>query len=250
MLAITIGIRSPHFKEHYMSTTQPEQSDWSEPQSPDPSAGDGDSRDRPTPRRRGRSHEHHGRGERRDTDTGDHRSRKAEGRGRRSDERHGHDRGEGRSRSRGRAQRGDVRAAVLLLLAEQPMHGYQLMHAISDRTEGAWRPSPGAIYPTIAQLEDEDLVSVIAEAGRKLVTLTDAGREYLAANQSTIGDPFTAITDQAGGRHDLRGSVEQVYAAARAVGKAGNDAQIAAAQEVLNQTRRALYLILADTPAT
>jgi DNA-binding PadR family transcriptional regulator len=154
-------------------------------------------------------------------------------------------RGDGR---RGRAQRGDVRAATLLLLADEPMHGYQLMQAIADRTQGAWRPSPGAIYPTLAQLEDEGLVSVVAEAGRKLATLTAAGRDYLAANQATMVDPFTAITSEAGGTQDLRGSVEQVFAAARAVLQTGNDAQIAAAQDVLGQARRALYLILAEGP--
>jgi DNA-binding PadR family transcriptional regulator len=135
------------------------------------------------------------------------------------------------------------------LLSDRPMHGYQLMRAIADRTQGAWRPSPGAIYPTIAQLEDEDLVSVVADAGRKLVTLTDAGCEYVRANADAIADPFSAITEQAGGRHDLRGSVEQVYAAARAVGKSGTDTQIASAQHVLTRARRDLYLILADEGA-
>ncbi len=130
------------------------------------------------------------------------------------------------------------------------MHGYQLMHAIAERTEGAWRPSPGAIYPTIGQLEAENLVSVVADAGRKLVTLTEAGREYLRANQATMADPFSAITAQAGGGRDLRGSVEEVYAAARAVGKAGSDDQIAMAQHVLAEARRSLYLILADVPIT
>jgi DNA-binding PadR family transcriptional regulator len=128
------------------------------------------------------------------------------------------------------------------------MHGYQLMHEIAERTEGAWRPSPGAIYPTIAQLEDEALVSVVPDAGRKLVTLTESGREYVRANSATMADPFTAVTAQAGGRRDLRGSVEQVHAAARAVGRSGTDAQIARAQDVLTEARRALYLILADGP--
>jgi DNA-binding PadR family transcriptional regulator len=155
-------------------------------------------------------------------------------------------RGEGRGR--GRAQRGDIRAASLLLLADAPMHGYQLMHAIAERTNGAWRPSPGAIYPTIAQLEDEGLVTITPDSGRKLVTLTEAGREYLAANAETMTDPFTEITKQAGGSHDLRGSVERVRDAARAVGLSGTDAQIAAAQEVLSQARRSLYLILAEDP--
>ncbi len=129
------------------------------------------------------------------------------------------------------------------------MHGYQLMHAIADRTKGAWRPSPGAIYPTIAQLEDENLVSVVAGGGRKQVTITEAGRDYLKANLDTMGDPFTAITSQAGGSNDLRGSVEEIYAATRAVGKSGTDAQIAQAQQILARARRDLYLTLAEAPA-
>lgn len=91
---------------------------------------------------------------------------------------------------RGRAPRGDVRTAVLLLLAEEPMHGYQLMQAIADRSGGRWTPSPGAIYPTISQLEDEGLVTVTADAGRKLVTLTDAGREHVQARRDAGADPF------------------------------------------------------------
>jgi len=72
-----------------------------------------------------------------------------------------------------------VRAAVLALLAEEPMHGYQLMQAIADRSGGRWTPSPGAIYPTISQLEDEGPVNVTAESGRKLVAMTHDGREHL-----------------------------------------------------------------------
>jgi DNA-binding PadR family transcriptional regulator len=149
-------------------------------------------------------------------------------------------------RGRGRAPRGDIRAASLLLLADEPMHGYQLMQAIATRTNGAWRPSPGAIYPTIAQLEDEGLVTITPDSGRKLVTLTEAGREHLASIAETMPDPFTAVTEQAGGRRDLRGSIEQLHVAARAVAMSGNDEQIAAAQEILSQARRSLYLILAE----
>lgn len=123
------------------------------------------------------------------------------------------------------------------------------MSAISERTHGAWRPSPGAIYPTIAQLQDEDLVTVVADAGRKMVTLTEAGREYMRSNETTLADPFTAITAQAGNPYDLRGSVEELHTAAHALGRSGSDAQIARAQEILAQTRRALYLILAEAPA-
>ncbi|MCW2523455.1 MAG: transcriptional regulator, PadR-like family [Frankiales bacterium] len=130
------------------------------------------------------------------------------------------------------------------------MHGYQLMQAITDRTEGAWRPSPGAIYPTIAQLEDEGLVSVLADSGRKLVTLTEAGRAYVTEQGAAMPDPFTAVTRQSGGIRDLRGAVEQIHTAARAVGQTGSEAQVAAAQTVLESARRSLYLILADGSAT
>ncbi|RAK40628.1 PadR family transcriptional regulator [Actinoplanes lutulentus] len=143
--------------------------------------------------------------------------------------------------------RGDVRTAVLILLgeAERPMHGYQLMHAIAERTGGRWQPSPGAIYPTISQLEDEGLVTVTASAGRKLVTLTDSGRAHIAASGSE--DPFTAFP---GGFSsiDLRPLLEQVHDAARQVARTGTDAQAEAAARILADTRKALYLLLADGP--
>src|SRR3954451_2013121 len=110
----------------------------------------------------------------------------------RRDDAHGGRRGQRPHRhgGRGRAPRGDVRTAVLLLLSEQPMHGYQLMQAIAERTGGGWTPSPGAVYPTINQLEDEGLVTVPAHAGRRLAAITDAGRDQLAANREAWGDPF------------------------------------------------------------
>jgi DNA-binding PadR family transcriptional regulator len=147
-------------------------------------------------------------------------------------------------RGRGRAGRGDVRTAVLILLAEQPMHGYQLMQAMAERTNGVWRPSPGAIYPTIAQLEDEGLVTTVAEGGRKLVTLTDAGRTSLADNAGD--DPFAALAGTPGQAYDLRSALEEIHVAARLLGRNGTDAQAKAAQQVLTETRRSLYLILAE----
>jgi DNA-binding PadR family transcriptional regulator len=152
----------------------------------------------------------------------------------------------GRGRRGGRAGRGDVRTAILLLLAEEPMHGYQLMQAVADRTGGAWRLSPGAVYPTIAQLEDEGLVQVSAEGGRKLVTLTDAGREHVQ-NLGDV-DPF-AVFGGAGERVDLRGTIGDLIGAAWQLVRAGDPAQLAAAAGVLAETRRQLYLILAgETP--
>jgi DNA-binding PadR family transcriptional regulator len=135
-----------------------------------------------------------------------------------------------------------------LLLDESPMHGYQLMQTISDRTEGVWQPSPGAIYPTISQLEDEGLVSVVADAGRKLVTLTDAGREHAATQRESGTDPFVVANDERS--TGLREPLAQVHAAARAVDQSGTPAQIAAAQQLLEETRRSLYLLLAEGPST
>ncbi|BEP15638.1 hypothetical protein acdb102_39490 [Acidothermaceae bacterium B102] len=167
-------------------------------------------------------------------------------RGERPGFREGRRGGPGGMGGRGRAQRGDVRAAALILLNEQPMHGYQLMQAMAERTNGVWRPSPGAIYPTIAQLEDEGLVTTLAEGGRKLVTLTDAGRAYLADNAETLADPFAALVGTPGQSLDLRSAVEEVHAATRAVGRTGTEAQVAAAFAVLGEARRSLYLILAE----
>jgi DNA-binding PadR family transcriptional regulator len=153
-------------------------------------------------------------------------------------------RGGPRGRGRGRAQRGDIRTAILLLLADQPMHGYQIMQAMSDRTGGAWHPSPGAIYPTIAQLEDEGLVTTKEEGGRRLVTLTSEGRAHLEERSARLGDPFADFAD-APNRPDLRDPLHQLHAAVRQIEVGGSVAQLEAAERVLAQARRSLYLILA-----
>ncbi len=152
-----------------------------------------------------------------------------------------------RGGGRGRASRGDVRTAALLLLAEEPMHGYQLMQTIAHRSGGRWTPSPGAIYPTLNQLEDEGLVTVTADAGRKLATLTETGRAHVEAQRAGWVDPFAgAGADTAGG--NLRGLLEELHMAARLVGRTGTDAQRAAAAEILGSARRSLYMLLADGP--
>jgi DNA-binding PadR family transcriptional regulator len=156
--------------------------------------------------------------------------------------RHHHPHGRG---GRRRAPRGDVRTAVLLLLEQEPMHGYQLMQAISDRTGGAWTPSPGAVYPTINQLEDEGLVTVTADAGRRLVTLTDDGRVHLAEHRDAWTDPF-ATFDASEPGIDLRRLVHDLVEATRQVGRTGSDSQREAAAKILTDSRRAIYLLLAS----
>ena len=158
-------------------------------------------------------------------------------------------RGRRRYGGRRRAPRGDVRTAVLLLVAEQPMHGYELMQAIAERTGGAWTPSPGAVYPTINQLEDEGLVTITADAGRKLVTLTDAGRQQLVEHRQAWGDPFAGF-DPAAPEADLHRLLHDLVEATRQVARAGTSTQQAAAAKVLTDARRSLYLLLADDPGT
>jgi DNA-binding PadR family transcriptional regulator len=147
---------------------------------------------------------------------------------------------------RGRAPRGDVRTAILLLIEQQPMHGYHLMQTIAERSGGAWTPSPGAVYPTISQLQDEGLVTITADAGRRLVALTDAGRAQLAEHRDMWGDPFAGY-DAAGAGVDLRRLVGELADATRQVGRAGSDEQRDAAAKILVDARRSIYLLLADS---
>jgi DNA-binding PadR family transcriptional regulator len=157
----------------------------------------------------------------------------------------GHPHGSGRGRAR--VPHGDVRAAVMLLLAEAPMHGYQLMQTIVERSGGRWTPSPGAIYPTINQLEDEALVTATAESGRKVVVLTDAGRAYVDANREIWPDPFASFAEARTGP-DLRDQLEQLRGATRQIGRTGTNAQIEAVATILTEARRSIYLLLADGP--
>jgi DNA-binding PadR family transcriptional regulator len=137
----------------------------------------------------------------------------------------------------------------MLVLADQPMHGYQIMQAMTERTSGAWRPSPGAVYPTIAQLEDEGLVTTQEEDGRRLATLTADGRTYLAERSTRLGDPFADFAGRTAG-HDLRAPLHELHGAVRQISISGTPTQLEAAEAVLAQTRRSLYLILAGEPTS
>jgi DNA-binding PadR family transcriptional regulator len=154
----------------------------------------------------------------------------------------------GYGRRGGRARRGDVRAAALALLAEEPMNGYQIIQQISDRSGGIWRPSPGSVYPALAQLEDEGLIALQAAAGeRRAYALTESGRSYVAEHADELKAPWSALSgDAASAAADLHSLVRQVHVAAFGVLSAGTDAQMAQARKILAQTRRSLYRILAE----
>ncbi len=148
---------------------------------------------------------------------------------------------------RRRMRRGDVRAAVLVLLDEGPMTGYGLMGEIERRSDGAWRPSPGSVYPTLALLEDEGLIRPQAGEGRTPYELTDEGKAHVEEHREQLGEPWTRSAEGFGeGRLEVRSLIGPLAAAAMQVTMAGDDAQIARAKEILNQARRDLYRILAD----
>jgi DNA-binding PadR family transcriptional regulator len=147
-------------------------------------------------------------------------------------------------RGRGRARRGDVRAALLVLLDEQPRNGYQLIQEIEQRSGGIWRPSPGSVYPALQQLEDEGLVRADESEGRRTYTLTEEGRTYVETNRDALGEPWKAATggmDEA--TLELRGYIAQVAGAAIQCSFAGRSEE---AKRVLADARRSLYRILAE----
>jgi DNA-binding PadR family transcriptional regulator len=145
-----------------------------------------------------------------------------------------------------RANRGDIRAAILALLAEQPMHGYQIIQEITARSGGVWTPSPGSVYPTLQHLEDEGLVTIDTSEGRKVFSLTDAGRAAHAARDDAAAPWVEVGRDVGEGVFDLRDAIGQVVGAVRQIARGGTPAQLAAAKRLLGETRRSLYRILAE----
>jgi len=144
-------------------------------------------------------------------------------------------------------RRGDVRAAILAVLAEQPMNGYQLIQEIAERSGGLWKPSPGSIYPTLQQLEDEGLITADAEVGRRTFTLTDEGRTYVAEHADEVSAPWEAMTATAeDDENGLKPLLGQVATALWQILAAGTPDQQARARKALTDLRRTLYAILAD----
>jgi DNA-binding PadR family transcriptional regulator len=154
----------------------------------------------------------------------------------------------GRGFGRGRkAKRGDVRAAILALLAEEPRNGYQIIQEIAERSQGGWKPSPGAVYPALQQLTDEGLVKAEETDGRKTFRLAEAGRAYIEEHQDEVRAPWEEMTPDIGENvHELFGLSRQAASALFQIAQTGTEGQVAQAKQVLTETRRKLYQILAD----
>jgi DNA-binding PadR family transcriptional regulator len=146
-----------------------------------------------------------------------------------------------------RARRGDVRAAALILLAEERRNGYQLMQEIEQRSGGVWRPSPGAVYPALAQLEDEGLVQVEERDGRRTYALTDAGRAYVDERRDELVAPWEEMSESVDDDvASLFKELRQVAMAAAQIAHVGTAQQIAEARSALAGVRRTLYSLLAQ----
>jgi DNA-binding PadR family transcriptional regulator len=148
-------------------------------------------------------------------------------------------------RSGTRAGRGEVRSAILALLAERPMHGYQIIAEIEERSHGSWKPSAGSVYPTLQLLADEGVISAEESNGRKIYSLTEAGREEVA------GADASALWESTGGASGTgfaalpKAGIELAQAASQ-VGRTGSPKQVQEAVKVLEEARRRIYSILAQ----
>ncbi|MFJ2161073.1 PadR family transcriptional regulator [Streptomyces sp. NPDC087856] len=154
--------------------------------------------------------------------------------------------GRGRGGPRGgRARRGDVRASILALLKDRPMHGYEMIQEIAERSGGAWKPSPGSVYPTLQLLEDEGLIASESEGGKKLFALTEAGRTAAEEGpdapweEASRGVDWEALGEIRQAGFGLMEAFGQVW-------KTGSKEQREKALTVINDARKKLYLILAD----
>jgi len=150
---------------------------------------------------------------------------------------------------RPRVRRGDVRAAALALLAEQPYNGYQIISEIMERSSGVWRPSPGSVYPALAQLEKDGLIVAEGRGSRRVYRLTEAGQAYVDAHPDEVDSPWDSVADTVSddmvASRDLIGAVAMAF---MQVAHSGTEEQIGQAKQVLTEARRSLYRILADEP--
>ncbi|EFV14899.2 PadR family transcriptional regulator [Segniliparus rugosus] len=160
---------------------------------------------------------------------------------------HGRGRGRGhKRRHHGHDRRNfDLRAAILTLLAEEPLHGYELMRRISERSNGAWRPSPGSIYPALAKLRDEGFVLIEEQDGRKTAKLTEAGRAHVAEFGAELREVW-ADSDEPDPARDLWAEGRKLMGALQQLVVIGDPDQNDKAVEILSGARRKLYALLAD----
>ena len=146
-----------------------------------------------------------------------------------------------------KASRGDVRAAILALLREGPRNGYQIMSEVEERSGGAWRPSPGAVYPALQLLADEGLIEAEESGGRRTFSLTEAGRRHIEEDPDAARPAWEAMAqDEPGEMPGLFAQAARLGGSIVQLAHAGTPEQIRAAEQLLERTRRQMYQILAS----
>ena len=169
--------------------------------------------------------------------------RETEGGRRRRGMGHGH----GRPRRGARMRRGDIRTAVLAVLAEEPGHGYDVIQRLEDKTEGAWRPSPGSVYPTLQLLDDEGLARSVERDGKRVYELTDAGRaEAQRRIDEAGGTPWELEDKDDAAVGQLRDNVRQLHMATRQIAASGRSDLVERAAAIVRDARKQLYGMLAE----
>jgi DNA-binding PadR family transcriptional regulator len=134
---------------------------------------------------------------------------------------------------------------VLLLLAEQPRHGYDIITELVERSEGRWQPSPGSVYPVLKRLAEDGLVTATSEGERRVFELTTAGRRYVEEHRDELGEPWAEVGGFPESTMELVDAARQAATALWQVAQTGDPDQMAAAVEVLQETRRRLYRVMA-----
>ena len=144
-------------------------------------------------------------------------------------------------------RRGDIRTAVLAVLVEGPGHGYEVMQRLEEKSEGAWRPSPGSVYPMLQLLEDEGLVRSSERDGKRVFEITDSGKTEAASRiEEAGGAPWDLARHGGRGHGQLREAMMTLGLAVRQVAIAGKPAQVEKATEILTAARKQLYALLAE----
>ncbi|WP_269938153.1 PadR family transcriptional regulator [Arthrobacter sp. HY1533] len=146
----------------------------------------------------------------------------------------------------GRVRKGNVRSAILSLLSQHSYNGYGMIGAIAAHTDGAWRPSPGSIYPALAALQSEGLIEASGDGKRTEFALTEAGKAYVAENVQEMAQVWADVNQEAGAGTELRLAMGKLAGAVEQIGLAGTEEQLTTATEALDTARRTIYKLLAD----